>query len=154
MVLTIKDNFDLCDAKTDVVAHCANCFNTQKSGVAAALKKKYPQIEQIDSQTMKGDKNKLGTISFIQLNSLEKPKFGANLYGQYYYGTERRQVNYEAIYRALEELKGEMSDRSLTSVAFPYNMCSALAGGDFRIIDVMIKVVFEDTDFKIVYCKL
>src|ERR1035437_2555253 len=48
----------------DVICHGCNCQNTMGKGIALSIKEKYPEAYAIDCLTKKGDKEKLGTISF------------------------------------------------------------------------------------------
>ncbi len=156
MIKTI--NCNLIDAPTEVIASQCNCFNTMGSGVALAIKNKYPEAYTEDCKTIRGDRSKLGKFSMAHLTkNIEigmKPYFVANLYGQYNYGTGGRKTNYEAIYCALEGLKIKMLENQLKSVAFPYKMSSDRAGADWRIIEKMIEVVFENTNIEVLICKI
>lgn len=149
---------DLLVADCEVIAHCANCFCTFGSGVAKQIKEKYPEMYSADCKTVNGDKNKLGTISFVELENNSKnnifPYYGVNLYGQYDYGTASRKLNYEAIYTSLEKLKDLMVEKGWLSVGFPFLMGCGLAGGNWGIVYKMIEIVFKDTDIDIFICEI
>jgi O-acetyl-ADP-ribose deacetylase (regulator of RNase III) len=149
---------NLLDADADVIAHCCNCFNTMGSGVARAIRDKYPEAYTADEATVKGDFKKLGTFSYAKvLTPNNRIKYVANIYGQGTYGAGTRQVNYEAIYKgisALEEKLRKIADTNPdATIAFPYKMGSDLAGGDWRIINQMIEVIFEKSPLHVVICK-
>jgi len=88
---------NLLDAPADIIGHCCNCFCTMGSGVAAAIKAKYPEAYDADCKTKKGDRTKLGTLSLAvviktdptqTVASINTPvpagiKAVANLYAQY-----------------------------------------------------------------------
>lgn len=138
---------DLLKSDVDIIVHCANCFCTMGSGIAKQIREQYPEAYEADLRTKKGDIKKLGSYSVAE----SKDKWIVNLYGQYTYGRESRKVNYEAVYNALEKLRNNLIsiNNSSAKIGFPYKMCCNLAGGDWRIIETMIKVIFENTNFKI-----
>lgn len=151
-------NCDILKSGAEIIAHCANCFWAQNSGVARAIRDVYPELYAEDCKTLYGQTNKLGTVSIAHFTkNIEaglNPKFGANLYGQFTYGSEVRKLNYEAIYTALVALKEQMYQHNIKSVAFPYKMGCGLAGGDWRIVRTMIEVVFGDGAKEVIICKI
>jgi len=143
---------NLLDAPSDIIGHCCNCFCTMGSGVAAAIKTKYPEAYDVDCKTVKGDKSKLGTVSLAVVKTPDNQiKAVANLYGQYSYGGERP-MSYEAMYNALVAFKEKLKP-AVKTVAFPYKMAADRAGGSWPIIEKMIEVVFENSGFDVIICK-
>ena len=53
----------------DVIVHGCNCHNTMSAGIAKTIKLKYPEVYEADLQTISGDYNKLGTITFAKVNT-------------------------------------------------------------------------------------
>jgi O-acetyl-ADP-ribose deacetylase (regulator of RNase III) len=51
----------------DVIVHGCNCHCTMGAGIAAAIKKRFPEAYAADCATLKGDRSKLGTISQAQI---------------------------------------------------------------------------------------
>ena len=66
----------------DIAVQGSNCFCGMGNGLAREVKNRIPQAFYADAQTVKGDKNKLGTYS--QAN-LMNGKIFLNLYTQYHY---------------------------------------------------------------------
>jgi O-acetyl-ADP-ribose deacetylase (regulator of RNase III) len=130
----------------DVLGHVCNCQNVMSSGVALQIKNKYPYAYKayVEYDTVYG--LELGTVSW----GFDGDKAIANLHAQDDYGRGRRQLDYEAFYKCLEEVKGMMLHKKYKTVGFPYLIGSDRAGGDFRIVLAMIEVVFEDMDVLIV----
>ncbi len=154
MIKHIDSN--LLDANAEIVAHVCNCFCVMGSGVAAAIKAEYTEAYDADCKTVKADKSKLGTVSLAVVtdptqHKNQNIKAVANLYGQFKFGGER-DLNYESIYRALVELKNRLKP-SIKTVALPYKAGCDRAGGDWRIVEKMIEVVFENSGFDILICK-
>lgn len=154
MMKTIDCN--LLDVEADIIGHCSNCFCVMGSGVAAAIKAEYPEAYDTDCKTTKGDRNKLGTVSLSVVidpttHKNTNIKAVANLYGQYKFGNDR-DLNYEAMYSALEMFKSKLKP-AVKTVAFPYKFGCDRAGGDWRIVEKMIEVVFENSGFDVIICK-
>lgn len=147
----IEVDANLLEYQLDAFAHCCNCFNTFGAGIAASIKKKYPEAYQADlSFGESGDRLKLGQFSYVKTYD---EKYIYNLYGQYTMGTHKRQLNYEAIYNAMQGMKKHAGNNSVRLLGFPRNMGCALAGGDWRIVDAMIRSLFEgDDNFEIYIC--
>ena len=154
-------DINIVEADVDIIAHCCNCQNTMGSGVARAIRDKWPEVYEADCETKKGDVNKFGKFSLANIkNPDNRIKKVYNLYGQYSYGRERRQVNYEKMYSAIELMRNDIVDRlssiedqSKIRVGFPHGMASMRAGGDWRIIEKMIEVIFEKTNIEVCICK-
>ena len=123
------------------IIHQANCFCRIYSGVAAGIRKYYPEAVEADDKTIAGDIEKLGKFTSA---------FGAdgkiiyNMYGQYNYGSDKRKTNYEAFFSGLTLVRNDVIVRGITHVSLPYNIGCGLAGGDWRIIENIIHVVFAD----------
>lgn len=116
----------------NIIAHCANCQNVMGAGIAAQIKRKYPQAFQVDSE-YEGDK--LGDLSIAIVSP---DTYVVNLYGQERFG-KGRQVNYEAIYTSLNQLFLFASSRENAVVGLPKFMGCGLAGGSWPIVYQMIK---------------
>lgn len=134
-----------------VLCHQCNCFTTMGSGIAAKIKELYPSAYEADLKTVRGDKNKLGTFSWSQVGP---GMYIANIYGQFDYGRDTRKTNYEAVYNGLSKILKFCGEKSASTVLIPYKMSSNLAGGDFRIIRVMIDVIFENFNGNVYICNL
>ncbi len=121
----------------DVIGHCCNCFCTMGSGIAPQIKAKFPEAYEADCATTKGDKGKLGTISYTETTN----PIVVNLYGQYDY-TGRRQnkmdLDYDALKSALILMKEKFSGKK---IGLP-RLGAGLAGGDWTIIEGILKEVF------------
>lgn len=65
----------------DVVVQGCNCMCQMGKGIALQLKRAYPECYAADLQTLKGDRNKLGTITYATVGGLTI----VNAYTQYNY---------------------------------------------------------------------
>lgn len=131
------------DGDVNCIAHCANCFNTMKSGIAPQIVKAFPRAGEVDQETIRGDHNKLGTYT-LGVHMLDGwHGVGVfNLYGQYHYnGRQRglRDLDYNALYNSLDAMtKNLLARGGVVMVGLPL-LGSELAGGDWAVIEVMIK---------------
>lgn len=150
MVSTFKyRDGDVLSAVTDVVAHQTNCSGGFGTGVAGAVRKKYPMVfeEYKKFVDRKSPKDLLGKVQFVKL---ENKQYVANLFGQENFGYDGAQyTSYDAIWNALQLLKINMLEMNLNSVAFPYLMASHRGGANWEVIEKMIEQTFKDTDIEI-----
>lgn len=137
-------NGDLTEHKAQVLAHQVNCRGVMCSGVAKALRAKYPEIflpykKLCDTQEKPGDM--LGTA---QLIPTRQRNIVANLFGQLNYGTHIKQTDYDALKSAFASLHNQMIQKSLTSVAIPFKIGCDLAGGDWNTVEQIVADEFKD----------
>lgn len=132
------------------LVHQANCHCRMASGIARTISQLYPEAVAADNATTVGDANKLGTFS----SAIGKDgKIIYNLYGQYNYGNQKRQTHYEAFYRAMDSIHSDVRNKKLTTASLPYNIGCGLANGSWRIIEAMIRDIWEDSPIKLTICK-
>lgn len=131
---------DIFEGKWDYMIHCANCYHAMKSGIAATISRDYPEAVEADNKTIK-DESKIGTFSEACLADGRRI---INLYGQSGIGNDghplNRNARYDAIYNGLfllfETIKNEKDG---AEVAIPHGMCCGLAGGEWDIVEAIIK---------------
>lgn len=144
----------LLDGNVDVIVHQVNCCGAMNSGVAAAIRKKYPSVYTKYKDYCHGHKygSLPGKCLFV---TVDDGKLVANLFGQEQYGYDnRRYTNYEAVYQALELVKRHLKNSGKKTIGFPYKMASDRGGADWDVILAMIKSVFKDTEHEVIIYKL
>lgn len=129
------------------MAHCCNCHNTMKSGIAPFVADKFPAAWQADQNTVKGDREKLGKIT--EAWSDDGGVLVFNLYGQYGYWKRREgkmDLEYPALDSALNMMamslhsKCRISDLRPEEIkVFLPKIGAGLAGGDWAVIEPMIE---------------
>lgn len=148
-------NGNLLDSKADIICHQTNCKGVMGSGVAFAIKQKYPRVFEQYRKAYENGQLALGMCQIVKTNpSGEDNRLVANLCGQDGFGTSQRCTNYEAIYVCLEKLADYCKKNDIKSVAFPWKMSSDRGGADWNIIRAMIQSVFKDMDIIVEYWKL
>ena len=123
----------------DIIIHGCNCFNTMGAGVAKAIRKKFPLAYKTDCLTIKGDKSKLGTISYCRLNENNKELIIVNAYTQYHYWSKNNDIllDYNALRNAFKLIKKEFGLQN-KKIAFP-KIGAGLARGNWEKIEKIIK---------------
>ncbi len=149
----------------NIIVNNCNCHNVMGAGIAAQIKQRYPQAYEVDRLHHNRCKTKgitqLGTFSRTCVkygDDNHADKYVVNLYGQDSFGRDKRQLNYEAIYCAMESLcerlvKGSDINGHKVVLGFPYGMGCGLAGGNFSIVESMINAIFEPTEIPVFIVK-
>ena len=133
---------DVLETPIEIIAHQVNCLGTMGAGLAKQIKDKYPQVEswykiychRRYTQTI------LGTGQIVcQANHTF-----FNIFGQYGYGTSKRQTDYEAFKSGFKDaiLKYRFMDNDYNSqlkIAIPYHIGCGLAGGEWKIISKILE---------------
>lgn len=138
------------NTKTSVIAHQTNCKGIMGSGVAKQIKEMYPEV--FEEYKKKCDfQNMLGECLLVKTHD---NRYIANLFGQYGFGLDGQYTNYNAVNSAMKNLLREMKQLGLTSVAFPYNFGCGRGGGQWQIVDNIIRGTFKDTGMTIEFWKI
>jgi O-acetyl-ADP-ribose deacetylase (regulator of RNase III) len=140
MIKVVKGN--LLDATETIIAHQVNCQKKMNSGVAKAIREKYPKVfeEYLNTEP------KLGTVGYISVDR----RYVANMYAQDMYGYDGKQyTNYEAFRQCCKDIvkvcKGASGMEVLTA-AMPYKIASDRGGADWdKIMDILLEE-FTDVD--------
>ncbi len=131
--LGINGNFD-------VIVHGCNCFCTMGAGIAKGIKRKLPEAYKADLETKKGDKTKLGTISFAEINTENGTLVVVNGYTQFDWRGNGRKVDYEAIRNVFRMVKSKFAGKRIGYPAIG----AGLAGGEWHIISEIIEEKLKD----------
>lgn len=145
------------------IAHCCNCQVNMGSGIAPQIRLAFPWAWEADQETEKGDTKKLGSFSVGDpyATGYNDGPLVYNLYGQFGYGKRRyggRDLNYDALYDALvgmaNDLQGiDPGDHEMLPVGLPM-LGAGLAGGDWDIIEMMIKKTLVAVGYHVIIYKL
>lgn len=122
---------DLMQFTEDAFGHGCNCQKTMGSGVALAVRKKFPELYRDDQNDKRTPQERLGHSGWAQLSN---GKFGYNLYTQLHYLPRGKcHLDYNALKSALEDVCNDMIDCNLKTLALP-RIGAGLAGGDWNKI--------------------
>jgi O-acetyl-ADP-ribose deacetylase (regulator of RNase III) len=134
------------DGYFDVILQGCNCFNQMGKGLGLTMKQKLPEVYEVDCQTVKGDKNKLGTISYVTLSNT--PLTVVNCYTQYQYNSKTVDVltEYWTIEPCLTKVKELFTGKK---IGYPMIGCG-LGGGDWNTVYTIIKDTLQGEDHTLV----
>ena len=151
MITTIVG--DLLDTKATYICHQVNCAGAMRSGVAKAIRDKWPVVyeEYMNNYNMASAKVSnpgemhnygkdpseflLGTCQAVPVNDNQ---FVINMFAQANYGYDgKRYTSYDAFYTCLERIAKVIPKGS--TIAFPRKIGCCRGGADWDVIFVMIR---------------
>nr|WKN39669.1 macro domain-containing protein [Tunicatimonas sp. TK19036] len=130
------------EGEFDVIVHGCNCQCVMGKGIAKTIKTRFPAAYQADLKTKKGDRDKLGTISFATVDSAEQKLTIVNAYTQFDWRGKGSKVDYEAIKSCFTRIKDKFSG---LRIGYPA-IGAGLAGGDWNRIAATIDEVLKGED--------
>lgn len=117
-----------------VICHQVNIQGAMGAGLALAIKRKWPIVFEKYKVMCDRQLFHLGSIQPVQVS---ETLWVCNLAGQEFYG-KGLQTDYEAVRMGLEKINKWAGDRNF-QVYLPYKMGAGLAGGDWAVIEQIIK---------------
>lgn len=141
---------DLLETTADLILHQVNCQGKMNSGVAKAIREKWPIVFE-EYKKLEGRMG-LGMCQPVKISDTQKV---INMFSQDRYGYDGNlYTSYDAVNRCLGKTKNYMKENGYNSISLPYNMCCCRGGANWTIIMELIKDNFKDTDFTIEIYKL
>lgn len=134
---------DLLEAEQNVIVHQCNAQDTMGSGVAKAIRDKYPVVYTDYVKSFKDipKQERMGMVLGVQVGT-ERSVVICNLIAQYHYLPRGiRHTSYDALTKGFEEIKKHTKE----DLAMPKIGCG-LGGGNWRIVSAIIESVFDDRD--------
>ena len=146
MVTIVKGN--LLNASEKIIAHQVNCQKKMNSGVAKAIREKWPIV----FEKYQKAESQLGFVDFILIDN--HYHYVANMYAQDNYGYDGKQyTNYDAFRQCCKTIV-EFCRNAVKNytVAMPYKIASDRGGADWdKIMDILLE---EFTDIDLTLYKL
>jgi O-acetyl-ADP-ribose deacetylase (regulator of RNase III) len=129
--------------KFQIIVHGCNCFNTMGGGIARQLADKYPEVKEIDSRTISGDREKLGRCTMVKINTGQVNFTVVNAYTQYEMSNTKDVFEYNSFEEFLFRFSQILPNYTQgvlrkVNVGFP-KIGAGLAGGDWGRIFKMIE---------------
>lgn len=145
--MTIKEiNGNILNSTAEIIMHQVNCQRKMGSGVAKAIKDKWPIVFEKYDFCVKNSiiPNLLGKIQAVKVSDTQTV---FNLFAQEYYGYDkRRYTSYDAIDSCLKKAAKYCAEHGVKAIAMPYHMSCDRGGANWNIIMEMIKEHFADVD--------
>lgn len=152
MISVVKG--DILNSDCDVIIHQANCYGVMGGGVAKKIKKKYPESFIVDKNFKYpvGDKRRLGGFSHTPF---DRELIIFNMYSQFNYGGGKL-TDYNAFRKAftLILLTLKENDKDKLKIGLPYGIGCGKAGGDWKIVEKILKDVSEEQEVTIYLYRL
>jgi len=137
------------EGEFDLIVHGCNCFCTMGAGIAKTIKEYFPVAYEADMDTVKGAREKLGSITSVIVTRNSNKITVVNGYTQYSPTGKGILVDYEAVSSVFSEIKQKYSGYRIG-----YPMIGAgLAKGDWQIISRLISEQLTGEDHTLVKFK-
>lgn len=152
---------NLLDAKTDFIAHQVNCQGKMASGVAKAIRERYPAVYKhymlmwdAHNRGMVEPPKLLGKAQYVPIynyDNLKQPYYCINMFAQDKYGYDGKQyTSLDAFRSCLEQINMWAKDKT---VAFPWKIGCVRGGADWDVVLPMICETLTDVK-EIIFYKL
>lgn len=151
--MLIKEiNGNLLDSHAEIIIHQVNCQGVMGSGVAKAIKEKWPVVFFKYKKFVDDNNDVLGTVLPVMVTEQQRV---LNLFSQFNYGYDgQRYTSYDAVDTCLKKVAKYCSDNGVKTLAMPYNMACGRGGANWNIIMEMVKQHFSDLDITIEIWKI
>lgn len=156
-------NGNILDSGADVICHQVNCQGAMNSGVAKAIREKWPVVyktyrekfQEMEDKIVKlcGSFESQMDVSEVLLGDTQAVGIGdkryvVNLFAQQYYGYDNRQyTSYDAFWQCLNKLTEDFSKSK--TIAFPARIGCVRGGANWNVILKMIEEVLGDYNVEI-----
>ena len=150
-------NISLLEADVDYICHQVNCQGKMNSGVAKAIRERWPIVYTTYWNTFLSKSNLLGKILLVDINEYEPHTWPdqptiINMFSQEFYGYDgKRYTSYDAFWSCLEHIKETVPKGS--KIAFPYKIGCDRGGANWNVILSMISETLG-IDYNIIVCYL
>ena len=136
------------DGQFDVIVHGCNCFHTMGAGIAKQIKIKFPEAYAVDRTTNYGDKNKLGSLSSVDVKvKNDHIVTNVNGYTQWKYWSKNAQnLDYNALRLVFRKIKKDFPKKK---IGFP-RIGAGLCGGNWNRISKIIDEELNGADYTLV----
>ncbi len=145
---------NLLDTDAELILHQVNCQGKMNSGVAKAIREKWPIVFEEYIKLFSNDLFvvKLGICQPVSVTDNQKV---INMFSQDNYGYDGKMyTSYDAINTCLGKVKDYCVNNGYKRIALPYKMCCCRGGANWDVIMAMIKANFEDSGITIEIWKL
>lgn len=138
---------DLLKTPFQIIAHQVNCQGIMGAGLAKSIKEKYPDVYSIYKQFCTDNHNNESLLGAAIGVVTEDKHIIYNLFGQYIWGRDIRQTDYDAfqrsVIRMISDIRYDGDDELTLYIAIPYGIGCGLAGGDWEIIKKILEEIEE-----------
>ena len=146
MIKLIEGN--LLNSSAEIIAHQVNYMGVMNSGVAKQIRNTYPKVydnyKELCNKFVNNRQYLLGKVQFVHIHG---NNYVANMFMQVNYGLSLRYTDYEAMEICMKKLHDYITTNIFTTIAMPYNIGCGRGGGDWSIVENIIRKEFEKEPF-------
>lgn len=143
-------------ATENVIVHVVNCQGVMGSGVAAALKDRFPGLFHAYRTHWENHRREesLGTCClYTNIDPDGRITIIANLFAQRRYGYDGgKYISYDALDRALSDMVSQLHNFThlpKATFAIPYNMGACRAGGNWNVVKALVEAHVDPEQIEI-----
>lgn len=142
---------DVTKSNCDIICHQVNCQGVMNSGVAKAIREKWPEVySQYRYDYEYAIENKHPMLGKVSLCRINDKQMVINMFSQENYGYDNaRYTSYDAFMSCLHLVKNIL--KTTDTIAFPYKIGCVRGGANWNIIKTMIEEVFAGRDVTFYY---
>jgi O-acetyl-ADP-ribose deacetylase (regulator of RNase III) len=122
------------EGQFDVIVHGCNCHCAMGAGIAKSIKTLFPEAYLADQKTTKGDRSKLGLLSYATVCRNDLEFTVVNAYTQFGWRGKGVLVDYDAVRSVMRNVKLRFTG---LRIGYP-RIGAGLAGGDWTAIASII----------------
>lgn len=149
MVKIIDGN--LLDATEEIIAHQVNCKGVMGSGVAKAIRNKYPRVySEYKSLCQSKGSAMLGNTYMHVCNDGKRV---IDIFGQDSYGWDKQYTDVDALKDGLNQIFHYAHAKKI-SAALPYGIGCGRGGADWNVVSPMIEALAEHHDVNVTLYKI
>lgn len=138
--------------KKGIILHQVNCMAVMGTGIAKAIRTKWPVVFTEYSRYCQG-KRTSDLLGGFQLIQVEDDVWVGNVFGQEFFGRTQRHTNYLALQESLIKFRVEIHPHlEYVPIWYPRIGCSN-AGGDWEIVSGIIDECLDGLDHHLVEFK-
>ena len=139
---------DIFNSSADIICHQVNCQGVMGAGIAKEIRARYPKVFEDYIAYYKSCYGRAeAMLGKCVLTKTEGPHHIASIFGQEYYGFQGCFTVYPAFeqgfYNLIDLIQLDPSLYKTKSIAVPYGIGCGLAGGDWNIIEKILKEIFD-----------
>lgn len=132
-------------AKEPLIIHGCNAQGVMGSGVALAIRNRFPQAYKSYRDAYLADNLTLGSVIIVPCEDNLGLKYIGNCITQKFYGRQNKQYcDYDAIFNCLTSVKSFCEELSIETFAMPKIGCG-LGGGSWNIVLPIIQTIFSSS---------
>lgn len=142
---------DITTSNCNIICHQVNCQGKMNSGVAKAIREKWPRVYEEYYETYKQfHSQNQSPLKMTLMSDISKTQKVANMFAQEFYGYNgQRYTDYEAFYQCLCAILHCSGPQD--TIAFPYKIGCVRGGANWKIIKTMIEEVLAERDVTFYY---